>query len=168
MSTRFDFMIKKRVLMIFMTCMAAELRWTKSFHLKQKHYTVCPTMILHFQLKFWGSSGWLITKPFQPDEVDMWQIMVLFKIIFSQPLFSVCRSEKNIGFSPKYGSEKWAKWKIGWELFGQAPFCRNVYETALDIFSTIQATWAMRKMCCNEESKWHQWHQWFPQLPIEG
>ena len=73
--------------------------------------TVCPSILLHFQLAFWGSSGWMSTKSFYHDKVDIWQILLHFKIIFSQPLISVCPSEKNIRFSLNHGVWKMSKMK---------------------------------------------------------
>ena len=79
--------------------------------LQNEGYTVCPSILLHFQLAFWGSSGWMSTKSFYHDKVDIWQILLHFKIFFSQPLISVCPSEKNIRFSLNHGVWKMSKMK---------------------------------------------------------
>ena len=43
-------------------------------------YTVCSTFILHFQQEVLSSSGWLSTKSFEHDKVDIGQILVRLKI----------------------------------------------------------------------------------------
>ena len=58
-------------------------------------FAVCSTFILHFQQEILSSSGWLSTKSFEHDKVDIVQIFIRLKIVpvvfgfLSDPLWKI-------------------------------------------------------------------------------